>query len=460
MNQLSQIMQYPEKESTSLEFKAELPSKQQIIKTIVAFCNYFGGKLVIGVSDKQTICGINEQDVDDVIESLYQSIYQNGQPTIIPSIYTQRIQDKLLLIIEVSAGMNKPYFVKSLGLNEGVFIRVGAHTMKATVNMIQELSWKNKGFFADEMPVYSAAIEDINQDEFVSFLKEHRKAFSSSSPNKMMELLLHYKMLIKEHQRIYPTLAGILLFGQHPQQYFPESFIICSHFQGVSGRVALATKDCSGDLFTQLEDAMNFVVSRLHHQFKIKKTKREQQLEIPEIALREIVVNAIVHRDYLIAGPIKIAIYDDRIEIFSPGNFPGPLKVNQLEMGITYIRNHIIAKLFREAGYIEKLGSGFLTLFNSYREMNLQTPEIVEGAGFIKCILPRETKGLMEEVENDDETKIMRLFYETDYITVPAVMHELHISRQTAARRLLALTQQGKLKRVGKGPAVKYIRSI
>ncbi len=447
-------MKYPEKESATLEFKAQLPNKQQVIKTIIAFCNHFGGKLIIGIENNQTICGLEEQGLDELIESLYQSIYQSCQPTIIPSIYTQRIHDKLILIIEVSAGMNKPYFLKTLGLNEGVFVRVGPHTTKATTSMIQEFNWRGKGFFIDETPVYAATLQDVDENQFTHFLKEHRTAFQFSS-DKITEPLLHYKILIEEHQRIYPTLGGLLLFGKNPQTYFPESFVICSHFQGNTGRTAIAAKDCTGNLFMQVNDSINFVISRLNQQFKIEKTKRQQQLEIPEIALREIIINAIVHRDYTLPSPIKIAIYDNRIEIFSPGNFPGPLKTDQLEMGITYIRNHVICKIFREAGYIEKLGSGFLTLFKSYREQHLPKPDIIEGPGFIKCILPRADLHHTPILE-DDQTKIIRLLYTTNEITASIVAKELGISRQTAGRKLSVLVKAGQLISIGNGPAVKY----
>lgn len=144
MSQLSQLMKYNETESTTLEFKRELPTNNghQITKTIVGFCNQFGGKLVLGVDNNADICGIAEKNIDDVIQSLQQSIYRSCTPAIIPSIYTQRINDKLILIIEVSAGMNKPYFISSLGLNEGTFVRAGAHTVKATHSMLQELTWE------------------------------------------------------------------------------------------------------------------------------------------------------------------------------------------------------------------------------------------------------------------------------------------------------------------------------
>jgi len=448
-------MKYVEKESVTLEFKQQLSNHSQIAKTVVAFCNQFGGKIIIGIDDQQNICGVNESNLDETIDALQQSIYKTCTPTILPSIYTQRIHDKLILIIEVSSGMNKPYFVTSLGLNEGVFIRAGAHTVKATTGMIQELIWKGKGLSVDEMPVYSASRYDLDEDKFFNFLKEHRQHYQTEN---LDEQLRHYRVIIQEHQRNYPSLGGLLLFGKNIEKYLPEAFIICSHFQGASGRTAIATQDCMGSLFEQLHSAMNFVVSRLNKSFTITKIKRQEQLEIPELALREIIINAIVHRDYQLPGPIKIAIYEDRVEIFSPGNFPGPLKVDQLEMGITYIRNHLICKLFREAGYIEKLGSGFLTLFNSYRQYHLPSPKIIEGTGFIKCILPRSDRQgrAYQAKENDDE--ILDLFYANPEMNVREIIKILPISRQTAARRLSELVRVGKIKRIGKGPAVRYRR--
>jgi ATP-dependent DNA helicase RecG len=449
-------MKYHENESTTVEFKREIPKNgHQIAKTIVGFCNQFGGKLIFGIDDNKDICGVEESNIDDVIQSLQQLIFRSCTPTIIPSIYTQRIYNKLILIVEVSAGMNKPYFISALGINDGTFIRAGAHTVKATFTMLQELTWKNKGFAIDEMPVYASSVEEINKEKFINFLNEHRSHFNKSEIN---ELLFHYKILIEEHKKNYPTLGGVLLFGQNPQQYFPESFIICSHFQGTHGRHVIATIDCTGDLFSQLNSAIGFVMSRLNKQFVITHTKREESLEIPEIALREAIINAIVHRDYYLPGPIKIAIYDDRIEIFSPGNFPGPLKSTQLESGITYIRNHVICKIFREAGYIEKLGSGFLTIFNSYREYRLPLPEVIDGNGFIKCVLPRKTKAQLSENTNEEQDEILRLFFIADEMSAQEIAAHLNISRQTAARRLSKLVNQGKLKKLGKGPAVKYAK--
>ena len=165
--------------------------------------------------------------------------------------------------------------------------------------------------------------------------------------------------------------------------------IICSHFSGISGRAAIASVDCTGTLFEQFETAYNFILSRLSRSFIIRAPKREEQFEIPPEAIREVLLNAIIHRNYHINGPTKISIYNNRIEFFNPGVFLGPLDTHSLKLGLTYIRNNVICKVFREAGYIEKLGSGFITLFNSYEQMGLYPPEVIQGENFIKCILPR-----------------------------------------------------------------------
>ncbi len=446
-------MQYPEKESATLEFKQQMPSKQQIAKTMVAFCNLFGGKLIIGVDNQRNIIGVPEQDIGELILSLQHSIYQTCSPPILASIYTRRISDKLAIVIEVSSGMNKPYFLSAQGLNNGVFIRIGASTVKASATIIQELMWQSKGFSADAIPVHFAEKKTIDINRFKYFLQEKTMALPITHLEKQ---LLNYKILTEEYQHQYPTLGGILLFSHEPQRYFSEAFIICTHFKGTSGRQGIATRDCNGSLIEQINDAITFVTERLNKQFIIGAKKREQKLEIPEEALREVIINAIAHRDYSLSGPIKIAIYDDRIEVFSPGNFPGPLKIEELESGITYIRNHVICRVLRELGYIEKLGSGFITIFQSYRNQNLPSPTVLEGTGFVKCILPRATLQTAEKTTQEED--IMHLFYKTDEINSQMIAEALGISRQTVARRLSQLISNGKIERLGQGPTTRYRR--
>jgi ATP-dependent DNA helicase RecG len=446
-------MKCPELESSTIEWKGSFPEKEQIIKTIVGFCNRFGGKLIIGVSNNGDIVGIDEGTAEKQMEHLDKMIYESTAPPIIPLVHTQRIGDKVVLLIEVSSGMNKPYYIKSMGMEKGVFVRLGRSTMKANVDIIEELKWSSRGLHFDLSSLYHASTKDLDMDAIESFFslrKGKKKSFTDT-------ILASFNIINEEHKSQYPTVAGALVFGKRPEKHLPEAFIICSRFSGISGRNAMASQDCVGTLFEQFEMAFAFILKHLHHSFVIKEKKREEKLEIPEVAIRETLLNAIVHRNYHIRAPIKIAIYDNRIEIFSPGDFPGPINTSNLLSGLTYIRNPGISKIFRQAKYIEKLGSGFHNHFHSYENWGLVPPEVIEGENYIKCILPREKQKVSHGKDSfNGEEMILNLFNQTEEITISDVISSLGIARATAGRRLNSLIKAFKLKKIGSGKSTSY----
>jgi len=455
-------MKYPGHESIVLEFKQTLPTKQEILKTIIGFCNLYGGRLIIGVADNGDIVGLPEDEIDQLIEGIQQSIHSSSTPHIIPFIHAQRLDNKLLLVIEVSEGMNKPYFQTAKGIDEGVFLRMGRQTMRASKEMIQELKWRSTGKSPDEKPLYHASVNDLNLQSVEKFLSSRIQQPEKPNSLSLEELMLHYKILVKEYQKTFPSIAGMLLFGKRPQDFLSEAFIIGSHFKGVSGREAIATRDFTGALFDQYTECVHFITSRLNRQFTITGSqKRSERLELPEVGLREVILNAVIHRDYYLSGPIKIALFDDRIEVFSPGTFPGPLNSTNLEMGLTYIRNFVICRIFREAGFIEKLGTGFLTLFKSWREEELPEPIVSEGPGFIKCILPRRSSSLPPSGDQtkhlSPEEQVLRLLLTYGEIKANDVARLLTVSRATASRLLSALVVKKRIVRLGQAGATKYV---
>lgn len=155
-------MKYPDLESSILEFKQELPKNEQIIKTIVGFCNQNGGKIVVGVNNAREVVGINEEEIQKSMEYLDKTIFQASNPPILPLIYSQNMGDKNLLLIEVSKGMNKPYYIKSEGLEKGVYVRLGRNTLRANADLIEELKWQSRGISFDLLPVYHSKREDLD----------------------------------------------------------------------------------------------------------------------------------------------------------------------------------------------------------------------------------------------------------------------------------------------------------
>lgn len=230
------------------------------------------------------------------------------------------------------------------------------------------------------------------------------------------------------------------------------------------GREAIASKDCTGTLVEQFYAALDFILNSLTKSFTIKKIVREEKLEIPQIAIREILLNAVVHRNYHMRSPIKVAIYENRIEIFSPGNFAGPIKLQNIGSGFTYWQNTAICKIFKELGIIEMIGTGFITVFSSYEKAGLPTPQIIEGEGYIKCILPRPSRSDLvkkrpKSTEESYENKtIFDLLSKASHVTISDVIDTLKVSRATAGRRIAQMTKKGLIEKVGAGKGTSYIR--
>lgn len=449
-------MKYPELESSTVEFKSDFPQNDQILKTIIGFCNQNGGKLIIGVANNGTIVGLPADKIQKALEYLEKSIFERSFPPIMPQIHLQTVAGKTILILQVSEGMNKPYYIPSIGPEKGTYIRLGRSTLQATPEIIEELKWQSRGKFFDTMPVHQATIDDLDSKLIEYFLLERKKgALKRVGP--LNEILKSYHLIVEEHTHLYPTVAGILLFGKNPQQFFSEAITMCSHFRGISGRDALASKLCEGTLINQFNEALGFLERQLNRSFTIKGRYREEQLEIPESALREMLINALVHRNYHIPAPNKVTIFENRVEIFSPGSFPGPLNTQNLRMGLTYIRNKAISRIFQEIYLMEKLGTGFITLFESYEQRNLQAPEVIELANAVKCILPRPSAG-HPQIAPDITHDIMRLFDVATELTMREIVEQLAIPRATAGRKVATLVTQGFLKKIGLGRGARYTK--
>ena len=226
---------------------------------------------------------------------------------------------------------------------------------------------------------------------------------------------------------------------------------MCSRFQGDSGREIIQTTELTGPIGRLTEESFRLASGWLAKDYKLKGARLQGQIAVPSDALREAILNALVHRKYSIHGAVKIAIYDNHLEIFSPGSFPGMVDLESLGDGTTYLRNPHVARIAHKMG--EKLGTGVRLIFDSCREAGLKRPIYHEGADSVKVTFSfehdRSAHGLT------DESAIESLV-RTRSVSVQDVMSLLSVSRNTATRKLNVLIGEGKLVRVGKGPAVRF----
>ncbi len=438
-------MLYPELESRHLEFKSAPPTFSQLTKTCVAFANGVGGKIIIGVEDKsREIVGVNESMRRSIYEEFPNSLYDSTEPNLIAEIYEKNYGAHNVIVIEIPNILKKPAYVKSEGIPKGVYLRAGSSTRRASEDYIEELKRDNKRLTYDE--------EIIHAD--VNIL--HQELIKKAYPTYTNEKLLAEKILGQKfsgQNKYFPTIAATLWFCNNPDSYINSAHIRCTRFHGIDGRDIIQTNEIGGNLAEQIENSFALIKSWLLKDFSLKDTKLSGKMIIPSEALREVILNAVMHRKYSIPGAIKIALYDDRLEVFSPGNFPGLVDINNLGDGTTYLRNPIIAKIARKLTYIEQLGTGINLIRHSCKKHGLKIPEFIEGADSVKVIF-----NFVPVVGDNDEDNLMALFSLRDSVAINEIVEIFKISRNTATRRLNKLVDVGILRRAGKGPSVRYYK--
>jgi ATP-dependent DNA helicase RecG len=294
---LSEIVQ--QGESKTLELKEKLPTNDSIAKTIAAFSNISGGKLIIGINNQREAVGLGEADIFELQDKISSIIFDRRYPAILPEIYSAHLQDKLVLVVEVFRGNLLPYYLKSEGKNNGTYLRIGATNRKADFEHILELERQKRSQSFDEEICRERELQNLDLKPLTSRFGVRGKPLDE-------EKLKNLKLIKQEQGTLYPTQGLMILLGQHP-----HVMTKCARFKGTDMSIFLDRKEYGGDLFSQLEQAEAFIKNHIHLRGEISGLQRTDTFEIPEEALREALVNAVIHRDYTNQGrDIKVGVYD------------------------------------------------------------------------------------------------------------------------------------------------------
>lgn len=458
MTLLEQIQQG---ESKTLELKASLPKGEQIAITVVAFANGGGGKLVIGVDDQRQIIGIGEEDIFALKDRIASIIVDRVQPPVLPDIYTTYLQEKLLLVVEVFRGNMLPYYLKSKGLNGGTYLRIGASNRKADLPHVLELERQraNQSFdeeICPEQPLPSLDLTPLQQ------------RFARAGKTLDQDKLKNLKLIRQEQGQYFPTWGLMVLLGA-----LPHVVIKCARFKGTDMSLFLDRKEYDGDLFSQLEQAEAFIKNHLHLRGEIKGLQRTDTYELPEAALREALINAVIHRDYTNQGrDIKVGIYDDIVNIVSPGGFPNTLTAADLSEGRSEIRNRVVARIFKELGYIEQWGSGLQRIKASCLNQGLEEPLIREQGDFVDVVFYRPVAESSDGVSDKyrivsdsigsltgHEERIMTHLISEARITSRDVEAITGVKEARARRILKKMTDKGLLEKRGNARSTYYVKT-
>ena len=380
------------REGRRLELKGALPSNADLAKTVVAFANDAGGDIYIGIDDNRQVIGLPEEELPRIEEQISNMLYDRCYPSILPEISFLSIDEKNVIRIQIYRGSMPPYYLKSEGKLKGTYIRVGSSNRIADGDTIVDLERKRHSISFDSEIVLDKTIEELNFDSFKRLYYEKTKEELDNQTLRKLELVK------EERGKVYPTNA-LVLFSDDPlkQMLFPNAKVECARFKGNRTDLVIDKKSITAQIGVQAEEAYNFTLRQINESAWVEGVYTISRWEYPVKALREILRNAVVHRQYSLTGKdIKVAIYDDMVEITSPGLLPPSIDYAAMGNRQSDARNRVIAPVFKRLGIIDQWGNGLKLVadeMKNYPEIEFRWQEV--GLSFQVQFVKREnaTKG-------------------------------------------------------------------
>lgn len=419
-NRIELLLSQPE--GQFLEFKQTVSGKMD--KELVAFANSGGGIIIVGIDDFGKIHGIHTLNADI---SKIESIARNCDPSIQLSIQKFRYHDKDLLIINIPDGHEKPHSCSS-----GFFLRSGTTSQKMTRDEIISFLHVTERVNFEEKPCLKFNYpKDFDEEAFRQFI-----ALAGISKGGMSteELLENLGVVNREGTRLIFNNAGVLFFAREPTRFLRHAVVDCILFQGTDKVDILDRKELKFNLMENVRQAMIFLKLHLPLKYEITGLVRKEILEIPDEALREAVLNAVIHRDYHFdSANISIEIYRDRVEISDPGGLPPGMRFEDLGSK-SVRRNKILADLFHRIGEVEKVGSGIGRIREALANAGLPELDIaITGFYTISFQRGKEKSVQVTEQVTDQVTEQVKRLIEglgNDVLTGKELMKKLHLSHR------------------------------
>jgi len=425
-----------------------------ILKTIVAFANTSGGILIVGVTPDKKIIGVNK--VLQSEEMLANAIADNICPPLLPEIEIATIHDKNLLIVKVSH-WKAPFYIKKEGIPKGVYIRLGSTSRPAGPEIISELKRSVMNLSYDQQEISDLSTKSLDFKK----IKQNFKAVNKEISEKKLRSL---GILVPSNHGFVPSIGGLILFGkkEYRQEHVPDARVRCARFRKKDKTDILDRYEVEGTIVDAVEEVPKFIARNTRLAANIQKIRRKDIPEYPEIALREILINALAHADYSISGStIQIAIFQDRLEIQNPGMLPFGFTMSDLKSGVSRVRNRVIAKVFHELKLMEEWGSGYKRVIEACHQNNYPEPEWMEHGTSMRVTLYSKKKTSKKFPKTKDteltdrQENILTLFKRNQSLPFRTIFKKLSpkISERMLRYELSQLKKKGLLISKGKGPS-------
>ena len=429
-------------ESETVELKAIVV--EDIKKEIIAFANCEGGKLYIGVQDDGTVTGLDAPDSASLQVSNMVRDAIKPDLTMFLHYETLTVDGKKIVAVDIQQGTERPYYIAKKGMRpEGVYVRQGYSSVPATNTAIRHMIKETDGDHFEEM-------RSLEQN--LTF-ERARKEFADR--NIKFGQAQMKTLGIMTQDGVYTNL-GLLLSDQ------------CVHtvkaavFEGTNQSQFKDRKEFTGSLFRQMDDVYDFIDFRNQTHSSYEKLRRIDRRDYPEVAVREALLNLLVHREYSFRASTFISIYTDRIEFTSIGGLVSGVTLKDVMMGISVCRNVKLANVFYRLELIEAYGTGIRKILDSYEGTGM-TPQIETSDNAFKIILPnRNAKTEQKERDNRGsescaaEDKVITLAKKQGTVTRKEVERLLGISQTTCGRLLKQMVGNGLIVQEGKGKTTHY----
>lgn len=435
-----------------------------IKKEVIAFANCKGGTIYVGVADDGSVVGVDVPD--ETLRRISDMVRDCIKPdvTMFVNYRTEKIEGKEIVVVEVQKGTAGPYCLIKKGLkSDGVFVRQGSSSVPASDIAIRQMIKESDGEHFEEM---RSLEQELTFDAVRAEFEKRNVPFGRPQ----METV---KMVNREG--IYSNLA-YLLSDQC------EHTVKLAVFQGNDQSLFQNRREFTGSVLKQLNDVYDFLDLINPVRASFQGLYRRDYRDYPEVALREALLNSLVHRDYSFSASTLISVYEDRIEFVSVGGLVNGLCLDDVKMGISVCRNPLLANVFYRLELIEAYGTGIQKILNSYKGADV-TPELVTSTNAFKIILPnmyakrgnesfvlrdaedgrshypKEVDEKQKTVIDEEEKTVLELFELQTYITRADVEEYLKVSTSTAFRILKKMAEKGLITIKGKGKNTRYIKT-
>lgn len=429
-------------EGKTLEFKRDLSSPEGILRAIVAFANTAGGVLLLGVEDAtRNVRGVAKPLAME--ERLANLISDSILPRLIPDIEILPWRRTQVLAVQVYPSPGRPHYLKRSGLDGGVYVRVGSTNRRADRELIDELSRFARGETYDEqaIPEYDSEALDfrVASELFASVRKLKRADLET------------LRLMVRHQGRKVPTVGGMLLFGKERERYFPDAWIQAGRFRGTDKAHIIDTLEIRSLPVRAVEESVAFVQKHALHGMEIGAVHRKERWNLPPVAVREAIINAVVHTDYAQRGaPIRVSIFGNRLEVETPGLLPFGLTVEDLRHGVSKLRNRVIGRVFHELGLIEQWGSGIQRMTAACRDAGLAPPVLEEIGTHFRVTIYTTSIGA-PSVDKIDQV-ILDTLAAGNGLSTQQIATVIGLTARATRSRLLKLIERGLVREIGTSP--------